>query len=195
MNVGSNLSRESKRSLGHAYWTASSLSAGTSNLTGALTLDGGGNANAYWVFQMPSTLITSSASFVQVINTGSGAGVYWNVGSSATLGEYSSFKGNIFASASITMNSGVTIGCGRALAHTGAVTMIADTVNAGNCLGTASGSNGLSGGLFVAEIGDVPSALAFNPATAVPEPETYALMLTGVGLIGVLAKRSKAKQA
>jgi hypothetical protein len=171
------------------------VSAGTSNLTGALTLDGGGNSNAYWVFQMPSTLITSSSSFVHVINTGSGAGVYWNVGSSAALGEHSSFEGNILASTSITLKSGVTIGCGRALAHTGAVTMIADTVNAGNCLGAATGSNGLSGGLFVAELGGAPSALAFNPATAVPEPETYALMLAGMGLIGALARRCNAKQA
>lgn len=58
--------------------------AGTTNLSGTLTLDGGGNANAGWVFQMPSTLITSPNSVVNVINTGSGAGLYWNVGSSAT---------------------------------------------------------------------------------------------------------------
>ena len=62
------------------------VDAGTSNVTGTLTLDGGSNANAFWVFQMPSTLVTSSGSVVNVINTGAGAGVYWNVGSSATLG-------------------------------------------------------------------------------------------------------------
>jgi hypothetical protein len=169
--------------------------AGTSNLTGALTLDGGGNANAYWLFQLPSTLITSSSSFVNVINTGSGAGVYWNVGSSATLGENSSFEGNILASASITMNSGVTIGCGRALAHTGAVTMISDTVNAGECMGSVvAGSKGLSGGLTIGEAGAMPDALAFSPVSSVPEPESYALLLAGLGLIGTTLKRRKAKQ-
>lgn len=51
------------------------VGAAASNLTGTLTLDGGGNANAYWVFQMPSTLITSTGSNVDIINTGAGAGV------------------------------------------------------------------------------------------------------------------------
>jgi hypothetical protein len=172
------------------------VSAGTTNLTGALTLDGGGNANAYWVFQLPSTLITSSSSFMNVINSGSGAGVYWDVGSSATLGANSTFLGNILASASITMDSGVTFGCGRALAHTGAVTMISDTVNAGGCLGSVvAGSKGLSGGLDVAEAGGMPNALAFSPVAAVPEPESYALLLAGLGLIGTVVKRRKTKQA
>jgi hypothetical protein len=168
--------------------------AGTSNLTGALTLDGGGNANAYWLFQLPSTLITSSSSFVNVINTGSGAGVFWNVGSSATLGESTSFEGNILASASITMNSGVTIGCGRALANTGAITMIGDTVNAGDCNSAAAGSSGLSGGLHVDEISGIPEALDFSPVSTVPEPESYAMLLAGLGLIGAVVKRRKATQ-
>lgn len=164
--------------------------AGTSNLTGAMTLDGGGNRNAYWVFQLPSTLITSFASSVNLINTGSGAGVYWNVGSSATLGANTSFEGNILASTSITMNSGVTLNCGRALAHTGAVTLIGDTIDAADCLGTvAEGSRGLSGGLTVTEIGGVPQALAYSPISAVPEPSTYALLLAGIGLIGSIIKR------
>ncbi|MBC7917220.1 MAG: DUF3494 domain-containing protein [Rhodoferax sp.] len=163
------------------------VSAGTSNLTGAVTLDGGGNANAFWVFQMPSTLITSSSSAINLLNTGSGAGVYWNVGSSATLGANSNFAGNVLAQASVTMNSGVNLGCGRALAHTGAVTMIGDTVNAGDCLGTAAaGSFGLSGGLSVSEIGGLPTALAFSPVSPVPETLTYLMLLAGVGLIGLV---------
>lgn len=164
--------------------------AGTSNLTGAMTLDGGGNANAYWVFQLPSTLITSSSSIVHLINTGSGAGVYWNVGSSATLGSNSTFEGNVLASTSVTMNNGVTFGCGRALAHTGAVTLIGDTINMGDCQrSTAAGSQRLSGGLSVTEIGGVPNALAFSPISAVPEPETYAMLLSGIALIGLIKKR------
>lgn len=164
--------------------------AGTSNLTGAMTLHGGGNANAYWVFQLPSTLITSAASAISLINTGAGAGVFWNVGSSATLGANSTFQGNVLASASITMNSGVTLGCGRALAHTGAVTLIADTVNAGDCMGSvAAGSHGLSGGLELTEIGGLPKAMAFSPVTAVPEPASYALLLAGIGFIGLYLKR------
>ncbi|MHB8564585.1 MAG: DUF3494 domain-containing protein, partial [Acidiferrobacteraceae bacterium] len=104
--------------------------AGVSNLTGTLTLNGMGNANAFWVFQMPSTLITSSGSAVNVINTGAGAGLYWNVGSSATLGTTTSFAGNILALTSITLDNGATISNGRALAHIGAVTLDANTITA-----------------------------------------------------------------
>lgn len=167
------------------------VAAGGTNLSGTLTLDGAGNANAAWVFQMPSTLITSSGSFVDLINTGPGAGVYWNVGSSATLGTGSTFAGNILASASITMNQGVTLSCGRALAHTGAVTLIGDTVSAGNCVGTgAQGSAGLNGGLTVPDIGAV-AALPFAPVAAVPEPASYALMLAGFGVVGLATRRER----
>lgn len=99
------------------------LPTGGNNLTGTLTLNGEGNANALWVFQMPSTLITSTASAVNVINTGSGAKIYWNVGSSATLGTATAFKGNILALTSVTLDQGASILDGSALANTGAVTM------------------------------------------------------------------------
>ncbi len=114
--------------------------AGVSNLTGILTLDGKGDANAFWVFQMPSTLITSPGSVVNVINTGSGAGVglYWNVGSSATLDTTTSFQGNILALANITLNTGATIRCGRALANVEAVNMDNNTLSPG-CAGTGKG--------------------------------------------------------
>lgn len=158
---------------------------GTSNLTGMLTLDGGGNANAFWVFQMQGTLITSPGSFVNVINTGQGAGVYWNVASSATLDTSTTFMGNILAGTSITMNNGVTLACGRALAHTGAVTMISDTVNATGCLG-----QGLSGGLSVLEAGGIPVPLPF--ASAVPEPGS--LPMLSVGLAGLVIFRRKSVQ-
>lgn len=168
--------------------------AGISNLTGTLTLDGGGNANAFWVFQMPSTLITSSGSTVNVINTGAGAGVYWDVGSSATLGSSTTFLGNILASTSISMNSDVTISCGRALAHTGAVTMIGDRVNAGDCFGTgAFGSNGLSGGLTTSETGGIPVSLPFVAATPVPEPGSLSLFAGGLAAVCMMRKRKSAK--
>ena len=151
--------------------------AGPSNLTGTLTLDGQNNANAAWVFQMPSTLITSPGSVVNVINTGSGAGVFWDVGSSATLDTTTSFAGNILALASITLNNGATNGCGGALASTAAVTMAMNTIGIG-----------CGGGLTVSELGGTPTFLPFVP---VPEPETYAMMLAGLGLLGFIARRRK----
>ncbi len=168
--------------------------AGTSNLTGTLTLDGGGDANAFWVFQMSSTLITSVDSVVNVINTGAGAGVYWNVGTAATLDTRTTFEGNILAGTSITMNDGVKLSCGRALAQTGAVTMIRDTVNAVDCAGTGEeGSKGLSGGLQVPFPGGIPTPLPFAPA--IPEPETYALMLAGLWAVGFAARCNRRRSA
>lgn len=166
--------------------------AGVSNLTGALTLDGQGNANAAWVFQMPGTLITSPGSVVNVINTGAGAGVYWNVGSSATIDTTTSFAGNILALASISLNHAATIGCGRALAQTAAVTMDNNTISTG-CTGAAGeGSNGYSGGLDVTTTVEGVQVASFLPAAPVGEvPEPGAFLLFAAGLASLFGFRKK----
>lgn len=94
----------------------------SAQLTGDLVLDGLNNPLAVWVFQTGSTLTTSSNASVNMINGGQALNVYWQVGSSATLGTTTSFKGNIIASISISMNTGASL-LGRALALNGAVTM------------------------------------------------------------------------
>ena len=109
----------------------------SAQLTGTLTLDAGGDANARFDFQIGSTLTTASASSVLVINGGLADNVFWQVGSSATLGTTTDFEGNILALTSITLNTGASDNCGRALAINGAVTLDNNTISTG-CVGTAT---------------------------------------------------------
>jgi outer membrane autotransporter protein len=97
-------------------------------LTGSLTLNGLGNPNSIFIFNIGSTLTTASASSVQLINGAQGGNVFWRVGSSATLGTTTSFAGDILAQASITLNTGAKITCGAAWARTGAVTLDSNTI-------------------------------------------------------------------
>jgi len=102
------------------------VGAATSNLTGTLTLSGSGT----YVFKLPSTLVTSPGALVTTTNGASCGGVYWQVGSSATIG--GTFAGNIIAFASITMNPGANL-TGRALAQVGAVTLTTGVVSNASC--------------------------------------------------------------
>jgi hypothetical protein len=90
-------------------------------VTGDLTLDGGGDPNATFVFQAGSTITT--AGNVILINGAQAKNVYWQVGSSATVGGGpATWRGNILALTTITLNNDVTL-IGRALARNGAVSM------------------------------------------------------------------------
>jgi type VI secretion system secreted protein VgrG len=99
----------------------------SAQLTGTLTLDGQGTANAVFVFQIGSTLTTASSAAVTLIGGAQANNVYWQVGSSATLGTGTAFRGNIVALASITLNSGTSL-TGRALARNAAVTLNTNAV-------------------------------------------------------------------
>lgn len=101
-------------------------SKGALSLSGPLVLDGAGNPNSVWIFQTDSTLTTASASTVTLINAAQACNVFWQVGSSATLGTNSVFVGNVLALTSITVTTGATVQ-GRALARNGAVTLDTNT--------------------------------------------------------------------
>jgi hypothetical protein len=91
-------------------------------LTGTLTLDAQGDPSAAFVFQVGSTLTTASASHVSMINGAQPCNVFWQIGSSATLGTTSTFTGTIMALTSITVTTGTTVQ-GRALARNGQVSL------------------------------------------------------------------------
>jgi len=106
----------------------------SAQLTGTVTLDAQGNAAAVFIFKIGSTLTTASGASVVVINGGSPCNVFWQVGSSATLGTATSFQGSILALTSITLNTGAGV-TGRTLARNGAVTLDTNTVSLGGCAG------------------------------------------------------------
>ncbi len=101
-------------------------------LTGTLTLDGGGDADAVFVFQAGDTLTTASASRVVLTGGAQACNVFWQVGVSATLGSDSTFVGTILAGTSITLNDRATV-VGRVLASNGAVTMIDNVITRPVC--------------------------------------------------------------
>jgi hypothetical protein len=144
--------------------------ASSAGLTGTLTLNAQGNPNASFVFQIGSTLTTASASDIMFVNGANGNDVFWQVGSSATLGTTTDFAGSIVADASITLNTGANIACGRAIALTAAVTMDTNNVGTGGC-------------------GDPPGG------SAVPELSTWAMLLLGFGGLGFAGYRGATRRS
>jgi len=122
------------------YTSASSL-----GLSGDLTLDAKGDPNAVFIFQAGSTLTTGSGSRVLLIGGAQACNVFWQVGSSATIGTSTAFTGNILALTSISLTRGATLD-GRALARNGAVTLDTNTVTHARCATTGGGTTGGTGG-------------------------------------------------
>jgi hypothetical protein len=108
----------------------------SAQLTGALTLNAAGDPGAVFVFQIGSTLTTASNSSVVMTNGGNQCNVYWQVGSSATLGTGTAFAGSILAGASVTLTTGADV-IGRAMAREGAVTMDTNDISYNQCSSAA----------------------------------------------------------
>ncbi|HYI99713.1 MAG TPA: ice-binding family protein [Thermoleophilaceae bacterium] len=141
--------------------------ASSAQLTGALTLNAEGDPNAQFVFEIGSTLTTASASSVVLVNGASPCNVYWQVGSSATLGTTTAFQGNLMALADISLNNGASV-IGRVLARTGGVTLINNVIDGSLCgAGTTptptpdtTPGPGTTGGTSLAGSGGTPAAAA-----------------------------------
>ena len=135
----------------------------SAQLTGNLTLDAHGDPNALFIFEIGSTLITETNSKVNLINGGNASNeIYWQVGSSATLGTSTTFAGNILANSSITLDTSAEILGGRAIALGGAVTMDTNTIN------------------YIS-----------SPTSSVPAPAGWVMTLLGLPMIGWGVKKSK----
>jgi len=113
---------------------------GTFGITGTLTLDAQGDPDAVFIFKTATTLTTAGASVVNLVNGAQACNVYWQVGSSATLGATSNFKGSILALTSVTLTTGANV-TGRVFAQNAAVTLDTNTIAVSNCAATTVSSD------------------------------------------------------
>ena len=145
---------------------------GTFEITGTLTLDAQGDPDAVFIFQTSTTLVTGVGSSVNLTNRARYCRVFWKVGSSATLGADSSFRGHLFALQSITANTGATIQ-GQLLARNGAVTLENNTI-----------LNGLCGDVLTIHVMKTATPMEI---TSWPASITYSYRVTNPGILPLSA--------
>jgi Ice-binding-like/PEP-CTERM motif len=150
----------------------------SAQLTGTLSLNALYDPNALFVFVIGSALTTASNSVVNVLNGGANNGVFWQVGTSATLGTSTLFAGNILADQSITLNTTAEILCGRAIALHGAVTMDTNTIS-NDCTSRGIGAEHSD----YSSVGFSGFGRSDAVGQTVPEPTTLALL--GLGFLGL----------
>lgn len=177
------------RTLVSGVYSAASLSttAGTT-----LTLDGQGIANAYWVFNITDILAIGASTTINTIHLGANPTVIWNVGAGyASLGDTANFIGTILADTYISVGAnaivhGVGNTCGGVFSQTSYVsTGDAAEIGGRGCTGSSSGFSIADNGVAV----PTPPAVNPGPTTSVPEPATWALLLSGFLLVGAVRYR------
>jgi hypothetical protein len=168
--------------LAPGFYSASAL---TTTAGTTLTLDGGGTLNPVWVFNVAGGVTTGASSFVEIASGTTNASVVWNVGGATTLGANSIFMGSVLSTGAITEGAGATIACGNAFSAAAVILGDGVSTSANNCGGSAKGMGAgldILNGVAVASVATV---------SAVPEPQTYAMLLAGLGLIAGFARRRK----
>ena len=152
--------------LTHGVYTSA---AGTFGITGAVTLDGQGDSTAVFIFKMATTLTTATGSSVVLINGAQACNIFWQVGSSATLGGSTSFRGSILALTSVTLVTSTTVE-GRVLARNGAVTLDTSTITRPTCAAPAPVATATPVPVATATPVPVATATPVPVATATPGP-------------------------
>jgi hypothetical protein len=139
-------------------------------LTGNTTFDAQGDPAAVFIVQIGSALTTASNSHVLLVGGAQPCNIFWQIGSSATLGTNTEFVGIILSRQSITQNTGATVE-GRVLARNGAVTLDTNTVNRGTCTaGATPGGAAPPGGGSTAGPGGTSTPVGTAPPSAATAP-------------------------
>jgi type VI secretion system secreted protein VgrG len=155
----------------------------SAQLTGTVILDFSSDPAGSFVFEIGTTLTTAVGADVEVINGGSQSSVYWQVGTSATLGAGTVFAGNILADQSITMNAGADILSGRAIALSGAVTLSDNEVSDNAALQNFGSS--------LSDFGSLGFSGGSGSGSAAPEPGTIALFGASLGTCLLLLRKMR----
>ena len=155
-------------------------------LSGTVTLDAGGDPSAVFIFQAPTTLTTGSSSLVVLKGGAQACNVFWQVGSSATLGTGSTFRGTILALQSITVTTGVIVE-GRVLARNGATTLDTDTITRTSCAAAPAAVAAATPAPQVTQVPAGPVSAGDGSASGVASPGAAAYLSTGVLALMALA--------
>jgi hypothetical protein len=172
------------------YMSTSSL-----GITGVLTLNGQGDANSVFIFQIGSSLTTATGSQVKLIGGAQAANIFWQVGSSATLGTYSIFNGTILAQVSVSLLTGAALNGTGSLppglgldASTGAVTGTptgfgnTDSFFSANALDAAAGTANRGCVILTAAPGGPPTT---------PAPSSVLLVAVGLACAALYKGRER----
>ena len=174
-----------------------SASALTTAAGTTITLDGGGLDNPVWVFNISTYLVTGAATKIVIENAGANASVFWNTTGYTTLGAGTDFVGTVLANAYISEGAGANISCGNAYSASYISVPAGADLQSTNCAGSgtwAGSVSGLGNGLDIVN-GVAVAAVSTSASTAVPEPKSIIMLLTGLLLMSLLMARRKFLQA
>ncbi len=156
--------------------------------SGSVTLDAQGDPNAVFIFQVGTTLTTGSNTSVSLVNGAQACNVFWQIGSSATLGTGTRFVGTVMAGATITADTAATIH-GRLLAQTGAVNLDTNTITNSTCAAGGGETATPAEALALAEAAKKAEATTVSPTTGTPSTKPTAAARRAA------EKRAKARRA